>query len=638
MTPQDVKRKLTAILSADVKGYSRLMGKDEAGTIQTLTTYKEAMTALIEQYHGRVVDAPGDNVLAEFPSVVAALQCAVEIQKELKERNRKLPLHRQMEFRIGINLGDVVEEENKIFGDGVNIAARLENLSEPGGICISGTVYEQVKDKLSLNYVYLGKQTVKNIADPLRVYRVLTEPASRINAWKLQGLSYWKRVHPTYKIIIALVAAANAAWPAYTYITSRSTEVASQSTPELASKEKKALPLPETPSIAVLPFVNMSGDKQQDYFADGLTEEIINAVAKLRNVLVVARNSTFTYKGKDVNVQQVARDMGVRYVLEGSVRKTGDKVRITAQLIDGLTGNHIFSERYERPLKDIFALQDEITMKVLTSMRVELSEGETARVTAKGTKNLEAYLKVMQASQVRVTMNKQAFALSQKLAEEAIALDPNYALAYSIVAIVLANGVMIGQYEDPKEILERAQAMGEKAVKLDDSLAYAHSVLSQVLTVRREYDRSIAEAERAVDLEPGSAFSYFQVGASLNFSGQYEKAIPQLKNSMRLSPIPIPSSMMHLGIAYLMLGRYEESIAVLKQLIHREPNMPGAHGALAAAYIMAGKEPEARAEAAELLRINPDFSLQKFEKGFPLKSGDDLRNRLIEPQRKAGLK
>ncbi len=312
MTTQEVKRKLTAILSADVKGYSRLMGKDEAGTVQTLTTYKEVMATLTEQHHGRVVDAPGDNVLSEFTSVVDAVQCAVEIQKELKDRNSKLPLHRQMEFRIGINLGDVVEEGNKIFGEGVNIAARMEGLAEGGGICISGSVYDQVKDKLILRFEYLGKQTVKNIAEPIRVYRVLMEPASRISTWKKRTLTYWKRVHPAFKVLIALVAAANTLWPLYTYFISPPVKV--------AFKERMAFPLPDKPSIAILPFVNMSGDPQKDYLSDGITEEIINALSKIPHIFVIARNSTFTYKGKSVKVQQVAEEMGVQYVLEGSIQ------------------------------------------------------------------------------------------------------------------------------------------------------------------------------------------------------------------------------------------------------------------------------------------------------------------------------
>jgi adenylate cyclase len=405
----------------------------------------------------------------------------------------------------------------------------------------------------------------------------------------------------------------------------------------VASVDRMAFSLPDKPSIAVLPFVSIGGDKEQEYFSDGLTEEIINAISKLRNVFVIARNSTFTYKGKDVKFHQVAEEMGVQYVLEGSVRKTGNKVRVTAQLADAFTGHHLLSERYECDIEDIFALQDEITMKVLTAMRVLLNEGETARVMAKGTKNLDAYLKVMQASQNRVAFNKQAFALSRKLAEEAIALDPKYALAYSVLAIVLVNGIHLGQYEEPKAIIDLAKEAAEKAVKLDDSLAYAHSVLSQVLVFWGDYDKSMAEAQRALDLEPGSAYSHFQVGASFNYSSRYEQAVPPLKNSLRLSPVPFPSCLANLGYSYLMLGRYEESMAVLDQLIRREPNMMLGHLYMAATCMMAGKEARARAEAAEVLRVNPEFSLTRYEKGHPLKDRANLRDRLIQPLAKAGL-
>src|SRR4030043_71815 len=313
MITQEVKRKLAAILSTDAKGYSRLIGEDEEGTIRTLNTYKEVMSNLIQQQRGRVVDAPGDNVLAEFGSVVDAVRCAVDIQKELKTRNAELPENRRMEFRIGVNLGDVVEDGEQILGDGVNIAARLESLSDGGGICISGTAFDQVENKLSLGYEYLGEQSVKNIARPVRVYRVLMEPGAVARRFS-----------------------------------------------EVASKEKLTFPLPDKPSIAVLPFTNMSSEKELEYFSDGLAEGIINGLSKSDNIFVIARNSTFTYKGKPVKVKQVAEEVGVRYVVEGSVQQERNRVRITAQLIDALTGRHLFSERYDRDLKDILNLQDAI--------------------------------------------------------------------------------------------------------------------------------------------------------------------------------------------------------------------------------------------------------------------------------------
>jgi adenylate cyclase len=390
MTQEGFKRKLTAILSADVAGYSRLMADDEAATVKTLATYREVMASLIKQHRGRVVDSPGDNVLAEFPSVVDAVQCAVAVQKEFQSRNAALPENRRMEFRIGINLGDVIEEEDRIYGDGVNIAARLESLADPGGICVSKTAFDHIETKLPLGYEYLGEQEVKNIPKPVGVYKVVMEPrvtvADRIE--KKKALPTWRRkaIFSGGVALIVLIIAA-VIWNFYFRLPPI----------EPASVERMAFPLPEKPSIAVLPFVNMSGDPGQEYFSDGLSEEIITALSKTSQMFVIARNSTFSYKGKQVKVQQVAEELGVRYVLEGSVRKSEDRLRITAQLIDAITGRHLWAERYDRDLKDIFALQDEITLKILNALRLKLTDGVYASVTEKGTNNLEAYLKLIQA-------------------------------------------------------------------------------------------------------------------------------------------------------------------------------------------------------------------------------------------------
>jgi adenylate cyclase len=631
MTVQEVKRKLTAILSADVKGYSRLMGEDEEGTIRTLNTYKEVMTKLIQQYHGRVVDAPGDNVLAEFGSVVDAVRCAVEIQKELKARNAELPENRRMEFRIGVNLGDVIEDGEQILGDGVNIAARLESLSDPGGICISGTAFDHVRNKIDLGYEYLGEQSVKNIALPVRVYKVLMEPgaAGKVIGEKKIEPKRWQRPTLVLVVVFILVIAVIVIWKHYTPPTPKM---------EVVPKEKMTFPLPDKPSIAVLPFVNLSDDPKQAFLGDALAEEVINGLAKLRQVLVIARNSSFTYKGKAVDVKQVGREQGVGYVLEGSVQRSVDRLRITAQLIDATTGHHLFSERYDRDLKDIFAIQDDIAMKILTAMRVALAEGEAARVSAKGTKNLEAYLKVMQASQLRDAITKENMARCRKLAEEAIALDPGYAMAYSSAAGALAVEIYLGVYKNPKEALERATKLAIKGVTLDDSLAYTHSTLSWLLIMSRDFEKGVAEAERAVALEPGSGHAYTTLGLNLNYSGRYEEAIPVLKNAIRLMPIPSALCLNSLGFSYRMLGRYEESIVSLKKLIQREPDSITGHLHLAATYVLAGKEAEARAEAAEILRINPKFSLEQFAKTIPMKNQTDLMDRWIEPLRKAGLK
>jgi len=589
MTTQEVKRKLAAILSADVKGYGRLMEEDEEATVRTLNTYKEVMTDLIQQHHGRVVDAPGDNVLAEFASVVDAVRCAVKIQKELKARNVDLAENRRMEFRIGVNLGDVIEDGEQILGDGVNIAARLESLSEAGGICISGTAYDHVENKLPLGYQYLGEQTVKNIAKPVRVYRVLVEP----KAVAQRGL-------------------------------------------EVASKERMALPLPDKPSIAVLPFVNMSDDPKQEFFSDGMTEEIITALSKVPNLFVIAHNSTFTYKGKPVKVKQVSEELGVRYVLEGSVQKSGDRVRITAQLVDALSGHHLWAERYDRELRDIFALQDEITMKVITALQVELTVGEMAGMIAKGTKNIDAFIKYVQAYELMTRITKEGKAQAKKVLEEAIALDPEYPRLYMGLAFIHLMDVWFGTTESPDQSLARAFELAQKAISLDDSNAAAYGILGEIYVMKRQYDKAIAECERAVSLDPNSADIFLRLGTVLNYAAKAEKAIPYLQKAIRLNPLPTAHYFIQLAVAYRDSGQYEKAIEASKKALQREPNTHFPYIHMAISYIRLGLEEEARAAATEILTIDPKFSLERYAKILPFPQ--PMADRVIEDLRKAGLK
>ena len=363
MADEGFKRKLTAILSADAAGYSRLMGDDEEATIRTLTEYRKTITTQVNQHKGRVVDSPGDNVLAEFASVVDAVRCAVETQKQIAGRNADLPENRRMLFRIGVNLGDVVDEDDRIYGDGVNITARLESLAEAGGICISGTAFDQVKGKLEVGYKYLGEQKVKNIKEPVRIYRILLEPsaAGKIIGDKKSGMSQWKWATIAVAAMLILLAGAFTIWNFYFHS---------------SAKEKAATALPEKPSIAVLPFDNLSGDADQDYLADGITENIITALSKIPEMFVIARNSVFTYKGKPIKVQKVAEDLGIRYVLEGSIQKASNRIRITGQLIDATTGHHLWAEQYDRVLEDLFAVQDEITLAIVSSLQVKLTDGQ----------------------------------------------------------------------------------------------------------------------------------------------------------------------------------------------------------------------------------------------------------------------
>jgi adenylate cyclase len=408
---------------------------------------------------------------------------------------------------------------------------------------------------------------------------------------------------------------------------------------EVASKEKLAFPLPDKPSIAVLPFTNISGEKELEYFSDGLAEGIINGLSKSEHIFVIARNSTFTYKGKPVKVKQVAEEMGVRYVIEGSVQQEKNRVRITAQLIDALTGRHLFSERYDRDLKDILNLQDEITMKVLTAVQVKLTTGEVARLSEKGTKNLEAYLKVLQAREHKAgTFNKERVERAIQLLEEAIALDPEYAIAYSVLCTAHFDLVAIGASESPRESLQRAVELGKKAIALDDSNSSVHASLTFPYIYLREYNKAISEAEKAISLGPNSASAYFALGTALYVAGRPQEAIPMLQKSLRLSPIPVHSQVLGLlAYSYSWLGQYEEAIATNKKVLQiYGPDHLMAHLGLAITYAWMDREKEARAEGAEVLRIDPKFSVERFIKGLP--SDQSRKDRMADALRKAGLK
>jgi len=629
MTQKGFKRKLTAILSADVEGYSRLMGEDEEATVRTLTSFRTAFADLVQQFRGRVVDSPGDNILAEFTSVVDAVNCSVEIQRELAERNAELPYNRRMEFRIGVNLGDVIEEQGRIYGDGVNIAARVESLAEAGGVCISGRAYDQVANKLGLEYENLGEHQVKNISTPIRVYRVLSFPGAAahrvVQAKETLGRT-WRRRAVAIAAVIGFLIVIGGVWQYYL----RRPSV------EPASVKKMAYPLPDKPSIAVLPFVNMSADPEQDYFSDGITEEIITGLSKVPRLFVIARNSTFTYKGKPVKVQQVAEELGVQYVLEGSVRKAKGRVRITAQLVDATTGKHLWAEKYDRALKDIFALQDEIMMKVIAALQVKLTEGEQALIVAGGTNNFEAYAKFLQGVEYAKRFNRDGNLLARKMAQETIALDPNYPRGYRLLATSHWLDVRLGISTSPKQSLAKAAELYQKVIALDPSDAVAHGFLGMVYTLMRQHEKGIAEAEKAVAINPNAADAQCFFGLILHFNGRHNEAIEAITKAIRLNPFPPNWYFMQLGFAYCHAGRYEEAIEALKKALRVSPDNLPAHTRLAATYSLSGREEEARAEAAEVLKINPKFSLQYFAKTLPYKNKADIE-RYISALRKAGL-
>jgi adenylate cyclase len=660
-----MERKLTAILSADVQGFSRLMGEDEAATLLTLNAYRQVTDSLIHQHRGRVIGTAGDSILAEFVSAVEAVQCAVEIQRELKSKNAELPLHRRMEFRIGINVGDVMVEGEQIYGDGVNIAARMEGLADRGGICISGTVYDQVRNKLALEYKDLGEQRVKNIAQPVRVYRVAMEISSPL-VGEGQGEGDTRRVgaaktpHPDLppqggkepnprRVGTAHRNRAVAVVIGLLLIVGTIVAVRYLSRPPLSTQDSAlrteaapaALPLPDKPSIVVLPFVNMSEDPGQEYFSDGLTEDLTSALSRLSSLFVISRNSASTYKGKAVKVQAVSKELGVQYVLEGSVRKADGQVRITAQLIDALQDHHLWTERYDRPLKDIFALQDEIVQKIVTTLKLQLTLWEQGVLVRKTTDNLEAYdawLRGME-SFVRawIETKKEVNERARQMFEKAIELDPTYAEAYTKLGMTYSNDWFLGWNRDPVHTVDRAFELGQRAITLDDSLPGPHQLLGWGYLWKKQHDQAIAEAQRAVTLDPNNADAYVALGTILTWAGRPEEAIGLIEKAIRLNPRNPALYLNNLGFAYRLAGRYEEAIAAAKKQLALRPNFALAHQQLANCYVKMGRLDEAHAEAAEVLRIMPHFSLEALRQSFPFKD-PALLERELDAWRRAGLK
>jgi adenylate cyclase len=583
MSAQDFKRKLTAVFSADVAGYSRLMGDDEAATVKTLEAYKQVMFSLIKQHRGRVIDSPGDNLLAEFASVVDAVQCGVAVQKELQARNADLAENRRMEFRIGVNLGDVIEEGERIYGDGVNIAARMEGLAPPGGICVSGTAYDHVENKVAAEFEYLGEQAVKNIKKPVRAYRVKME----------------------------------------------------RGVPKVFTRQE--FTLPDKPSIAVLPFTNMSDDPKQEYFSDGITEEIITWLSKIPRLFVTARHSTFIFKNKIVSIRKIGQELGVRYVLEGSVRKFGDRVRVTAQLIDVKTEQHVWADRYDREMKDVFAIQDEITMNIMVALQVKLTEGEQAALRVRGTDNLDAYLKFLQARDYFNQFSREGNIIAKQKFREAVALAPQYASAYAGIAFTYLVEPWHGWSDSPAESLRLAMEYAKRCLALDETFSDAHTALGLVYLLMRQWDEAVEACERAASLNPSNADNIVNFAMVLRSVGRVEEALALLNKAVRLNPMPPDWYLHEFGSCYRLMGRYDEAIEMLKKVLDRNPNYLNSRINLIATYVKSRKEEAARAEAAEVLRQIPDFSIERMLKDFPYKDQKHLAD-LKKCWLKAGLK
>ena len=575
------KRRLAAILAADIVGYSRLMGADESGTLAQLKALrKELIDPKIEEYSGRIVKTTGDGILIEFSSVVDAVQMAVDVQRETARRNEGVPEDHCIVFRVGINQGDIIVDGEDIFGDGVNIAARLEALAEPGGICISRLVRDQVRDRLDYVLDDQGEIEVKNIARPVRVFRVRTDARA-------------------------------------------STQRAIQS---------------DKPGLAVLPFVNMSGDPEQEYFADGVTEDIITALSKVRWFFVTARNSTFAYKGQSTDVRQVARDLGVQYVLEGSVRKSGNRVRVTSQLIDATTGSHIWAEHYDRELEDIFAVQDEMTETIVAAIEPELGETERERARRKPPESLEAWDLCLRGTWHTYRFTKGDNAEAQQLFERAIELDPNFAAAHSGLAYGAFVEVMQGYSDSSADAIDRAIRAGKRAVTIDDKDPVAHWALGRAYTIKGEHDASIAELETALSLNASYAHAHTALGMVLAFAGRPEEAIRETNLAIRLSPRdPLLWVMMfNCAVAHLLMEEYEEAAAWATKA-GQQPNAAiWAQAILAASLAHLDRDEEARAALEEARRTKPDFSLAFVNEVLHFKRRADGK-RFLDGLRKAGL-
>ena len=581
---EKITRKLRAILSADVKGYSLLMADDEVHTIQTLKAYRQIMSDLIQQHSGRVVDNPGDNLLAEFSSAVSAVECAVEVQKKLKKENARYVEDKRLKFRIGVNIGDVVHDGDRIYGSGVNVAARIEGLSYPGGICISRGTYDQVKGKLELETEYLGEHSVKNIEEPVRVYRVLMSTGA----------------------------------------------------PKPLVEEQ--LELPDRPSIAVLPFTNMSGDPEQEYFSDGITEDIITALSRSSWMFVIARNSSFTYRGKAVDIKRISKELGVRYVLEGSVRKAGNSIRVTAQLIDGTDGQHIWAEKYDGVLQDIFDLQDRITQKVVASTQTQIQRNFGDNETRISRQNLRTWDVVAKAWKYAYDLNKDSLEKAEDMLKTVLKTDPESSMAHCILATVLSHQVWLGLVVDnAQEVLSDAHHSAEIAISLDDRNEYAHWILGFILLSLRDYDRAVSELERAIEINPNMSLAYGTLGTILSFCGEPEASIHNNETAMRMNPRDPSIFFRYSSIAtsHFIAGRYAEAVDWAYKSIHRKPTWRIGHVILISSLAHQGRIKEASKAIDAFLQIAPNTSASNIS-FLPFKNPEDLLH-VKEGLRKAGL-
>jgi adenylate cyclase len=579
-----VERRLAAILAADVVGYSRLMEADEEATIRALSTCRQNIEELVANHHGRVFGGAGDSVIAEFTSAVEAVRCAAEIQRYQETQGADLPEDRRMRLRVGINLGDMVVEDGNLLGDGVNVAARLEGLAEPGGLCISANIHEQVAGKLDLVFDDLGDQKIKNITRPVRVYRACFD-------------------NPI------------------------GTSAASSSEP---------LPLPDKPSVAVLPFTNMSGDPEQEFFGDGLAEDIITTLSKISSLFVIARTSSFAFKGQAKDVRDIAANLGVRYVLEGSVRQSANRLRINAQLIDAVDGHHLWAERYDRQRADIFDIQDEMMREIVTALRLKLSDGEQSQIWLRGTENVDAWLNAMQALELAMRGSRVEMAQARDLFQQAVDADPNYGFALAWVGITHWFDVRFGFSNSPAASAAQVSKLAARVLEHDSPEPYALMLEALDLGLKGKFDEAVELLRQAVALSPNDAFVKAALSRHLIFAGYRKEGEVMVREAMRLNPFYPNYYLGMLGNALEQMGRYDEAIETLRAAIVRDPRYFSAHLRLASLFALTGHLEEAKFEVTEILRLAPQYNLSRAA-SFYLTTDLEMQQRFIEGLRKAGL-
>jgi adenylate cyclase len=586
MAEERIDRRLAAIFAGDIAGYSRLMSIDEEGTLRQLKAHrKELVDPKITEHRGRIVKTTGDGMLVEFVSVVDAVRCAVDIQRGMADRNTHVPPEKCIQFRIGLNVGDIIIDGDDIYGDGVNVAARLEALAEPGGIMVSRVVHDQVQDKLSFGFDDLGEQTVKNIARPVGVHRI---------------------------------------------------QLTDQTTPSKAATGPTERTTPDRPSIAVLPFANMSGDPEQEYFADGISEDIITGLSKLRWFFIIARNSSFAYKGKAVDVKRAARELGVRYVLEGSVRKGGNRVRITAQLIDAATGNHIWADRYDGELTDVFALQDEITCKVVAAIEPKLLEAEGVRSQNRSPEDLGAWDLVIQANSLFWRMTRTEGDAAIATLRRAIERYPDYGPAHSMLAFMLLLSQLTGWNRD-ESAAKQAAALAKRAAELDDSDPWVHMALGYVAFSMRRTDEAVEEFRQALELNPNFAAAHGYLGFALAMAGRSDEAIPHAEQAIQMSPQDPQNAIFNtaIAVALYLAGRYPEAVAFGRKALQQRTQFTSGHRIYVASLAQAGQVEEARESLSQLKEAFPEMTIAWIERYVPYTAGPMAK--FLEGMRKAGL-